>query len=68
MEYTLDTVIDNIIVPGELHKTVRNTAFPLKPLIIRTLTEENTLFIYSSWNKRISSSQKRPKTNLVSCL
>ena len=47
-------VIDHVIVHGQLYETIQNTTFPLKPLIIGTLTEESQFFIYSAWNKSIS--------------
>ena len=50
-------VIDNVIVRGQLLNIVRNTSFPLKPLIIGTVTEECQDFIYGTWNKTISPSE-----------
>jgi carboxylesterase type B len=47
-------VIDNVIVHGQLYETVQNTSFPLKPLVIGTLTEETLFFIYSAWNQTLS--------------
>jgi carboxylesterase type B len=47
-------VIDNIIVHGQLFETIQNTSFPLKPLIIGTLTEETLSFVYTVWSKTIS--------------
>ena len=48
-------VIDNILVHGQLYETVQNTSFPLKPLIIGTLTEEAVLFVYAAWNKTLTA-------------
>jgi len=39
-------VIDNDIVRGQLYETILNVSFPLKPLMIGTLTEETVLFVY----------------------
>ncbi|CAF0852745.1 unnamed protein product [Rotaria sordida] len=50
-------VIDNVIVHGQLIDTVYNTSFPLKPLIIGTVTEECRDFIYGTWKKPISPSE-----------
>ncbi|CAF3702545.1 unnamed protein product [Rotaria sp. Silwood1] len=50
-------VIDNVIVHGQLIDTVYNTSFPLKPLIIGTVTEECRDFIYGKWQKPISPSE-----------
>ena len=50
-------VIDNVIVHGQLLNTVRNTSFPLKPLIIGTVTEESRDFVYGTLPKPISSSE-----------
>jgi len=47
-------VIDNIIIHGQLFETIQNISFPLKPLIIGTLTEETLSFVYTVWNKTIS--------------
>jgi carboxylesterase type B len=47
-------VIDNIIVHGQLLDLVRNTSFPLKELIIGTLTEESLFFIYEGWTKPVT--------------
>jgi carboxylesterase type B len=49
-------VIDNVLVHGQLYETIQNVSFPLKPLIIGTLTEETLIFIYTSFNKTISTS------------
>ncbi|CAF3533493.1 unnamed protein product [Rotaria socialis] len=50
-------VIDNVIVRGQLIDIVYNTSFPLKPLIICTITEECRDFIYGSWQKPITPSE-----------
>jgi hypothetical protein len=50
-------VIDNDIVHGQILSTVRNTSFPLKPLIIGTVTEECRDFICGRWPKPISPSE-----------
>ncbi len=49
-------VIDNVLVHSQLYETIQNVSFPLKPLIIGTLTEESLVFIYTTWNKSISIS------------
>ncbi|CAF1080494.1 unnamed protein product [Rotaria sordida] len=46
-------VIDNVIVRGQLLDLVYNTSFPLKQLIIGTLTEEARFFIYEGWAKPV---------------
>lgn len=46
-------VIDNVLVHGQLLDLVYNTTFPLKPLIIGTLTEEAVFFIYEGWTKPV---------------
>lgn len=51
-------VIDNNIVHGNLLEMVRNASFPLKPLLIGTVTEECYDFIYgTTWGKPISTSE-----------
>ena len=50
-------VIDNVIVKGQLTEIVRNVSFPLKPLLIGTLTEEAVLYIYGGWSQPITLSQ-----------
>jgi acetylcholinesterase/cholinesterase len=47
-------VIDNKIVKGQLLDVVKNTSFPLKPLMIGTLTEEAVFYIYEAWSKPVS--------------
>ena len=47
-------VIDNVIVRGQLLDLVHNTPFPLKQLIIGTLTEEAVFFIYEGWRKAVT--------------
>jgi acetylcholinesterase/cholinesterase len=47
-------VIDNIIVHGQLYKTVQNLSFPLKPLLMGTVSDEGVLFIYLQWKKPVS--------------
>ena len=49
-------MIDNIIVHGQLYKTIQNTSFPLKPLIIGTVIDEGLYFIYNQWSTPISPS------------
>ena len=46
-------VLDNIIIKGQLIDIIQNVSFPLKPLIIGTLTEEATLYIYEGWHKPV---------------
>ncbi|CAF1334925.1 unnamed protein product [Adineta steineri] len=50
-------VIDNMIIHGQLLDLVRNISFPLKPLIIGTVTEECYNFVYETWNKTVSPSE-----------
>ncbi|UJR11664.1 hypothetical protein I4U23_015845 [Adineta vaga] len=50
-------VIDNYIVHGQLINTIRNVSFPLKPLIIGTVTEECFDFVYSTWKKAITATE-----------
>ncbi|CAF1101918.1 unnamed protein product [Rotaria sordida] len=50
-------VIDNVIVHDQLLNMVHNTSFPLKPLIIGTVTDECRDFIYRGWPHPISPSQ-----------
>ncbi|CAF0874795.1 unnamed protein product [Adineta ricciae] len=47
-------VIDNSIVKGQLMDLVQNTSFPLKPMVIGTLTEEAVFYIYEAWSTPIS--------------
>jgi carboxylesterase type B len=47
-------VIDNIIVHGQILDLIHNTSFPLKELIVGTLTEEAVYFIYEGWTKPVS--------------
>ncbi|CAF1450255.1 unnamed protein product [Rotaria sp. Silwood1] len=47
-------VIDNVIVNGQLLDLVHNTSFPLKQLIIGTLTEEALFFIYEGWTQPLT--------------
>ena len=47
-------VIDNIIVHGQILDLVKNTSFPLKELIVGTLTEEAVFFIYEGWGKPVA--------------
>ena len=49
-------VIDNNIVRGQMIELVQNITFPLKPLIIGTLTEEAVFYIYEAWTKPVSLS------------
>ncbi|CAF2651667.1 unnamed protein product [Rotaria sp. Silwood2] len=46
-------VIDNIIVHGQLYETIQNLSFPIKPLIMGTVTDEGLVFIYNKWNQPI---------------
>ena len=39
------------------HNIVKNTSFPLKPLIIGTVTKEAIFFIYESWGKAVTLEQ-----------
>ncbi len=50
-------VIDNDIVHGTLISTIRNVSFPLKPLIIGTLTDECYYMIYSALKKNVTVSE-----------
>ena len=47
-------VIDNVIVHGQLLDLIQNTSFPLKQLIMGTLTEEAIFFIYEGWRKPVA--------------
>lgn len=47
-------VIDNVLVQGQLLDLVTKTTFPLKELIIGTLTEEAIFFIYEGWTKPVA--------------
>ncbi|CAF4353389.1 unnamed protein product, partial [Adineta steineri] len=47
-------VIDNNVVQGQLLDLVKNTSFPLKELIIGTLTEEAVFFVYEGWTKPVT--------------
>ena len=49
-------VVDNQIVNGQLIELIQNTSFPLKPLVIGTLTEEAIFYIYEAWTTPISLS------------
>ncbi|CAF1317591.1 unnamed protein product [Rotaria sp. Silwood1] len=46
-------VVDNNIVTGQLIDIIHNTSFPLKPLIIGTLTEEAIFYVYEGWTKPV---------------
>ncbi|CAF0914111.1 unnamed protein product [Didymodactylos carnosus] len=48
-------VIDHKVVFGQLTETINNVTFPLKPLMIGTVTEEALLFIYEGWTKPLSA-------------
>ena len=50
-------VIDNVIVHGNLLDILRNASFPLKPLIIGTVTEEARDFVYGQWPRLLSSAE-----------
>ncbi|UJR18219.1 hypothetical protein I4U23_005119 [Adineta vaga] len=50
-------VIDNDIVHGTLITTIRNVSFPLKPLIIGTLTDEFYSIIYSLLKRNVTLSE-----------
>ncbi|CAF1489993.1 unnamed protein product, partial [Adineta ricciae] len=47
-------VIDNDIVHGTLISTIRNVSFPLKPLIIGSLTDECYYMIYGALKKNVT--------------
>lgn len=49
-------VVDHNIVKGQLIELVQNTSFPLKPLVIGTLTEEAVFYIYEAWAKPVTLS------------
>lgn len=50
-------VVDGLIIPGNLLEMINNVSFPLKPLILGTVTEECYDFIYgSTWGKPITTS------------
>lgn len=50
-------VIDNLIVHGQTMDMIQNVSFPLKPLIIGTLTEEAVLYVYEGWHNPVDSKQ-----------
>jgi para-nitrobenzyl esterase len=50
-------VVDNVIVRGPLLSMVKNASFPLKPLIIGTVTEECLDFVYSNRPKPVTPSE-----------
>ncbi|CAF0973312.1 unnamed protein product [Rotaria sordida] len=50
-------VIDNSVVHGQVIDIIQNVSFPLKPLIIGTLTEEAVLYIYEGWHKPVYPEQ-----------
>lgn len=50
-------VVDKIIVPDHLLNMIHNTSFPLKPLIIGTVTEECLDFVYSNRPQPITPSE-----------
>jgi carboxylesterase type B len=50
-------VIDNDTVYGTLVNTVQNVSFPLKPLIIGTLTDECFDMIHVAWKKNVTVSE-----------
>ncbi|CAF1420460.1 unnamed protein product [Adineta ricciae] len=50
-------VIDNEIVHGTLMNIIPNVSFPLKPLVIGTVTEECYDFVYSTWHKNVTISE-----------
>jgi carboxylesterase type B len=50
-------VIDNSIVHGQLYDTVKNLSFPLKPLMIGTVSEDALFFIYTGWKKPVTPVQ-----------
>lgn len=47
-------VIDHNIVQGQLINIVHNTSFPLKPLVLGTLTEEAVFYIYEAWTTPVT--------------
>jgi carboxylesterase type B len=47
-------VIDHVLVPGQLLDLIENRPFPLKELIIGSLTEEAIFFVYEGWTKPIT--------------
>ncbi|CAF3202849.1 unnamed protein product [Rotaria socialis] len=49
-------VIDNNIVKGQLLELIKNVSFPMKPLVIGTLTEEAIFYVYEGWTQPITLS------------
>jgi carboxylesterase type B len=47
-------VIDNLIIHGQLIDMIPNITFPLKPLMIGSVTEDALLFIYEAWTKPVT--------------
>ena len=47
-------VIDNNIVHGQLLDVILHPSFPLKPLIVGTVTEEGIAFVYGAWSQTLS--------------
>ncbi|CAF1538202.1 unnamed protein product [Adineta ricciae] len=50
-------VIDNDIVHGSLVNIIQNVSFPLKPLIIGTVTDECYDMVHVAWNKSVTISE-----------
>lgn len=50
-------VIDNVIIHGPLLTMLHNATFPLKPLIIGTVTDECLDMVFTTWNHTLSSSE-----------
>jgi hypothetical protein len=44
-------------VHGQPIDLIQNISFPLKPLIIGTLTEEAVLYVYEGWHKPVYAKQ-----------
>jgi carboxylesterase type B len=49
-------VIDNLVVRGQLIDIISNTSFPLKPLMIGTVTEEGRSYVYGTLSQALSPS------------
>ena len=49
-------VIDHNLIHGQPLDLIFNVSFPLKPLMIGTVTEEGIAFVYGAWSKPLSTS------------
>jgi carboxylesterase type B len=50
-------VIDKSIVYGQVIDTIKKVSFPLKPLMIGTVSEDALFFIYTGWKKPVTPAQ-----------